>query len=126
MSNALLEERPPTAEEIQGALASFVASVRTHYGSRVVDIVLFGSRSRGDHRPESDADIAIILKDGDWRFWAEKLKLADLTYDQLMEFGLRIQPWPISASAWLKPETHHNPRLVEAMRRDGRTLLEAA
>ncbi len=122
MSNALLEDRTPTADEIQGALASFVDSVRTHYGSRIVDIVLFGSRARGDHRQHSDADVAVILKDGDWRFWAEKLRLADLTYDQLMEFGLRIQPWPISASAWLDPASHHNPRLVEVMKREGYSL----
>ncbi len=126
MGNALIEERPPTAAEVQAALDAYVAAVHARFGSRVHDIVLFGSRARGDHRPDSDADVAVILEDGVWRFWQEKLTLADLTYDQLMEFGVRIQPWPISASAWLKPETHHKSRLVEAMKRDGRTLLEAA
>ena len=28
----------------------------------VVDALLYGSRARGDHKPDSDADIAIILK----------------------------------------------------------------
>jgi predicted nucleotidyltransferase len=28
----------------------------------VREAILFGSRARGDHRPDSDADIAVILK----------------------------------------------------------------
>ena len=123
MSNALIEERPPTSEEIANALAAFVLAVRSDYGRRNHDIVLFGSRARGDHRPDSDADVAVVLEDGDWRFWAEKMHLADLTYDPMMEFGLRIQPWPIDVRGWQCPSLAQSPRLVEAMKRDGRTLL---
>ena len=122
----MIDDRPPIADDVKRALDSFISAVRAHYGERLEEIVLFGSRARGDQRPDSDADVAVILKDGDWRFWAEKLTLADLTYDQLMEFGLRIQPWPISASAWMTPAKHHNPHLVEAMKQDGHPLLVAA
>jgi antitoxin ChpS len=123
MGNALIEERPPTADEVHGALASYVAAVQKHYGKHVLGMVLFGSRARGDNRPDSDADIAIILENGDWRFWTEKRNLADLTYEAMMEFGVRLQPWPISQREWENPAEHHNTRLIEAMKRDGRTLL---
>jgi len=123
MGNALIEERPPTAEEVERALASDVAAVRDHYGSRVLDIVLFGSRARGDNRPDSDADVAIVLQNGDWRFGSEKLKLADLTYETMMEYGVRLQPWPVSRSDWGHPVEHHNTKLIQSMKRDGRTLL---
>ncbi len=54
------------------ALDAFVVAVRQHYGARVVDILIFGSRARGDARPDSDADVAVILEDGDWHFWGRR------------------------------------------------------
>jgi predicted nucleotidyltransferase len=113
------------AEERQ-ALNAFVAAVRRHYGSRLHDIVLFGSQARGDARPDSDADVAVILEDGDWRFWREKMALAALAYDALIEAGLFIQPWPIARGGWETPSKHHNRRFVEAVKRDVRRLPEAA
>ena len=75
------------------ALDDYVAAVRAHYGARLVDILVFGSRARGDARPDSDVDLAIILKDGDWRFWDEKWLLAGLAYDVLLQHDLYVQPW---------------------------------
>jgi predicted nucleotidyltransferase len=43
------------------ALDDYVAAVRAHYGPRLVDVLMFGSRARGDHRPDSDADVAVVL-----------------------------------------------------------------
>ena len=86
------------------ALKQYIDVVRDRYGSRVRSIVLFGSRARGDARPDSDADVAVILEDGEWRFWHEKMLLADLAFEPLMESGLHIQPWPIAHSAWINPD----------------------
>ena len=33
------------------------------YGNQVDRILLYGSRARGDHRPDSDIDILVVLKD---------------------------------------------------------------
>ena len=33
------------------------------YGDQVDRVLLYGSRARGDHRPDSDIDILIVLKD---------------------------------------------------------------
>ncbi len=123
MSHALLEERPPTANEVQRALDAYIAAVRVHYGPRLHDIQLFGSRARGDARPDSDADVAVIINDNEWQFWQEKMLLADLTYEPLIEEGLVIQPWPVSLRDWRDPAQHHNPRFIEAIKRDGRSLL---
>ena len=30
----------------------------------VVGVLLFGSRARGDHRPDSDVDLVVIVRDG--------------------------------------------------------------
>ena len=106
------------------ALDDYVAAVRRHYGARLVDILIFGSRARGDARPDSDVDLAVILEDGDWRFWDEQWLLSGLAYEALIDEGLFIQPWPVRRSAWEEPALHHNPRLIKAMRRDARSLEE--
>jgi len=120
------EEVQPKPENIDKALAGYVATVRARYGSRLYGVVLFGSRARGDMRPDSDADVVIILKDDDWRFWQEKMALADLAYEPFVEAGLTIQPWPISLAHWMNPRSHHNPQFIEAIRQDARPLVEAA
>jgi hypothetical protein len=105
------------------ALDDYVAAVHKHYGKRLIDILIFGSRARGDARPDSDADIAVILEDGDWRFWEEKWLLAGLAYDVLLDHGLFIQPWPIPRSGWESPATHPKRRFIEAIQKDGLRLM---
>ncbi|WP_407518732.1 nucleotidyltransferase family protein [Methylobacterium oryzisoli] len=114
--------QPPTDAQAAVALARFAADVRRHYGPRLLGLYLFGSRSRGDARPESDADVAVILVDGPWRIIDEARVLADLSYDRLIDDGLDIQAHPVPQSAWGDPALHPNPALVRAMRRDGRPL----
>lgn len=122
MSPVLFEERPPTAEEVEDALKAYVAAVKAHYGGRLQAVNSFGSRARGDAHPESDADIAVIIEGGDWNFWSEKIRLAGLAYEPLIEFGLYIQPWPFSLLDWEEPKRHRNPRFVENAKRDARLL----
>ena len=85
-----------------------------------------GSRARGDAGPDSDADVAVLLEDGDWRFWAEKMLLAGLAYDVLLKHDLYIQPWPLARSGWESPATHPKQRFIETIRRDARPLTRAA
>jgi predicted nucleotidyltransferase len=118
--------RPPTEDEVRRALARFAQDARTHYGTRLRGLYLFGSRARGDHGPYSDADLAVVLEDGDWRYSDEKRVLSDFSYDRLMDEGAEIQGWPVAASAWEAPETHENPSLIRAMRRDGKRLEDVA
>jgi predicted nucleotidyltransferase len=40
------------------------AEVRRLYGDRIVQVILTGSRARGDHRPNSDWDVVVVLRDG--------------------------------------------------------------
>ena len=108
------------------ALDDYLAAVRNHYGQRLVDVLLFGSRARGDARPDSDADVAVILKDGDWQFWEEQWALAGLAYDVLLDHGLFFQPWPIPRSAWESPATYRKQGFVEEIQKDGIRLTEPA
>jgi uncharacterized protein len=113
---------PPDDATVNEAIADYAIAVRKAYGDRVKGIYLFGSRARGDHTPESDADIVVVLADGSWDFWAEKMLRTDLTYEPLVESGVDLQGWPVRQVEWLTPECHHNPSLIRAMRRDARPI----
>lgn len=112
--------------DVDAALAAFARAARTHYGERLVRLALFGSRARGDHRPDSDADVAVILVGDDWSFWAEKAELAALAYDMLIEYGLQIQGWPVSEQEWRDPARHWNARFLQQAKREALPFPEAA
>ena len=122
----MMAEQEITIEHVHKALEQFADAVRRHYGPRLSDIMLFGSRARGDDGPDSDADVVVVLEDGDWRFWHEKMELAGLAYEPLIEHGLAIQPWPVSRSEWEAPARHRNPYFVETIKNDARHFAEAA
>jgi uncharacterized protein len=42
-------------------LARIAAGLRALYGDRLVDAILYGSRARGEARPESDYDVLVVL-----------------------------------------------------------------
>ena len=67
-------------------LKQFRAAVDEIYGDRVVRVVLFGSRARGDAEPDADYDVAVFLRDIPDRI-AELYRLPDISGDLLDETG---------------------------------------
>ena len=61
---------------------------------RLERLILFGSRARGDARPDSDWDVAVILRDYDGNR-EEANRLADLAFDILLETdqALSLKPF---------------------------------
>lgn len=105
-------------EAAQGAaLRLFLARVAARYDFSAA--YLFGSRARGEGRPDSDTDVAILLSGEQADFLDTKLDLADMAYDVLLETGVRIQPLPVWEAQWLHPESYSNPRLLENISREG-------
>lgn len=86
---------------------------------KLAGLFLFGSRARNQHRSDSDADVAVLLRGEHGRFVATKLAMDDIAYDVLLETGIRIQPLPIWEDEWKRPETYSNPRLLQNIERDG-------
>jgi predicted nucleotidyltransferase len=72
------------------ALQRFMALASQHYRTR--GAILYGSRARGDHDPDSDADLLVLLEGEHQRFVTTKLAMTDLAYDVLLETGLYISP----------------------------------
>jgi uncharacterized protein len=83
-------------------LKAFRATLDEIYGDRIERVVLYGSRARGDARPDSGYDVAVFLKgihDAADR-WAEADKIAATTAGVLMETGAVIHAMPYRAEAY--------------------------
>ncbi len=113
---------PPRPIDPNTLAAARLFSDRTAGRFRLVGALLFGSRARGDHRAQSDTDVAVLLSGAPGPFLETKLALADIAYDVLLETGVLIQPLPIWQSEWDCPESSAHPRLLENVKRDGMPL----
>lgn len=97
-------------------LSRFRAALAETYGDRLERAVLFGSRARGDARPDSDYDIAVFIRDPD--AWLEEVvRLADLGTDILMDTGAVISAKPFRAGAYQEPSP-----LMKAIQSEGLDL----
>ena len=81
--------------------------------------ILFGSRAKGEFRPDSGTDIAVVLPGRRGEFMTAKLTLADLAFDVLLETGIRVQPLPVWEEEWAHPESYSNPALLRNIESDG-------
>jgi uncharacterized protein len=61
--------------------------------------VLFGSRARGDARPDSDYDVAVFLKDLAGR-WDEADGIAEIAGDIMDETGAFVHAMPYRAETY--------------------------
>ena len=80
-------------------LARFRAALDRIYGTQIERVVLFGSRARGDARPDSDYDVAVFLKDLPDR-WQELDRLALLSVEFIDDTGAFFDAKPYKATAY--------------------------
>ncbi|MBV8180985.1 MAG: nucleotidyltransferase domain-containing protein [Mycobacterium sp.] len=94
-------------------LTRFRQAVERLYGSRLERVVLYGSRARGDARPDSDYDVAVFLRDMEDR-GAELWRLADLSSRIIDETGDVVHAMPYPAAAY-----NERTPLMREIRREG-------
>ena len=104
---------------VRSALREFDRKLRERFGRSYVRSILFGSRARGDSQPDSDADVAVILRGRIENRWSVKRQIIEDTYQILLETGLYIQPWPLEEGELDDPEQSSNPDLVRNILREG-------
>ncbi|GMV58821.1 DNA polymerase III subunit beta [Betaproteobacteria bacterium PRO7] len=81
--------------------------------------IVYGSRARGTHRPDSDVDVAVLLRGERRRVLDTTLAMADIAYDVLLETGINISPLPVWLDQWEHPETFPNPVLLRNIADEG-------
>ncbi|MGA4553177.1 nucleotidyltransferase domain-containing protein [Methylorubrum aminovorans] len=96
---------------------AFLERIGGHYPVR--EVFLFGSRARGTHQADSDADLAIVLEGDPIERSRVSGEMAEIAFDILMETGLLVQALPLWESEWRDNERFPNPSLIASIRRDG-------
>ena len=102
--------------DTEGAVRAFLARIPADI--RLDRAILYGSRARGEHRPDSDADLALILhergNDGQ-----TLMLLAGLAWYVFLDTGIMIQPVPIAIEDWLHPDDFLRPGFLRTVEREG-------
>jgi predicted nucleotidyltransferase len=99
---------------VDPVLTRFRAALDRVYGDRVERVVLFGSRARGDARPDSDYDVAVFLKDLTDR-WGEVDRIVDIATDIMDETGVFVHAMPYRAETY-----RDRSPLMHEVREEGR------
>lgn len=115
---------PPDAHAVERAIELFSSAMRSRYASALKAIYLFGSRARGDFKPFSDVDLAIVV-DRSVDISSQTKPLSGIAYDILVETGAEIQPWVFGESEWENPQHSMSPGLVRSAKRDSRPVVAA-
>jgi len=107
-----MTERP----QGEPVLRRFRAAVTEIYGSRAERVVLYGSRARGDARPDSDYDVVVFLRDMPGRA-REMTRIAEVETEILYDTGAVINALPLPAEAY-----RERTGFMSELRRDGLDL----
>jgi predicted nucleotidyltransferase len=103
--------------ETEEAVRRFLALIAGRYD--MAGAILYGSRARGTHRPDSDADVVVLLNGEHQRVLPTTLAMADLAYEVLLETGINITPLPVWIDEWEHPEHFSNPALLRNIASEG-------
>jgi predicted nucleotidyltransferase len=74
-------------------LSEFKNTLRDRFPQEILGIWLFGSRARGQSTPESDFDVLITTRSGDYHLADEIIKIAT---NLMLKYNLYISPKVIS------------------------------
>ena len=109
---------PPRLDaETERAARAFMRRLESDYP--VVEGLVFGSRARGAHTADSDADLAVIFKDEGSDRWALTRAMSGIAFDVMLETGILIQPLPLWEGELKRAELFTNPALIETIMREG-------
>jgi predicted nucleotidyltransferase len=102
----------------RAALDDLVARLRQDYADRVIRVVLFGSKVRGDFNAESDLDVFVLLNSDDWHLHD---KIVSLSSPISLKHNALISPKVIGPSLYQRMRKLRS-FFLENVRKEGVTL----
>lgn len=110
-------ELPPIIAE---ALERLCVALRARFGQRLREVVLFGSRARGDASEDSDVDVLVVADDLDE---ADRLWIYDRAYDAGVDGDDFVSVSPLAyLTAHAADMRARERRLMREIARDGIAL----
>ncbi|KQS24784.1 nucleotidyltransferase domain-containing protein [Dyadobacter sp. Leaf189] len=88
-------------EPVKALTEEFVAEVRALYGTRLHQVILFGSYARGEQHEESDVDYLVVLNDRELKTFAEISKMSPITSSLGLKYNLWISAIPFTVDKLL-------------------------
>ena len=103
--------------ETERAARAFMRRLDGRYSVR--QAILFGSRARGSHGADSDADIAVVLIGPHGDRIAAALDMAGIAFEVLLETGVLVEALPLWEDELNRPELFSNPGLIWTIAHEG-------
>lgn len=97
------------------AVLEFANLLRQKLGSVVKEIILFGSKIRGDSEKDSDIDILIVLTSLSWEI---KKTISELAAEENIKYNVLISTIRYDADTWEKPVIKASP-FGKSVRKEG-------
>lgn len=113
---SLPDQWTPTNTVADPVLNRFRTALDEMYGDQIERVVLFGSRARGDARPDSDYDVAVFLKNFHDR-WSVVDRLMPVVTEILYDDRAVIHAMPYHEDAY-----RERTPLMHEIRREGLDL----
>lgn len=102
-------------EKLLTILNELKEAMQAHYGSRLVDLLLYGSQARGEAKRHSDIDVMVILT-GDVDPWVEIERAGTISADISLKHDVVISCIYIPISRYTNDKS--SP-LLKNVRREG-------
>ena len=103
-----------TPEE-RDAVLEFANLLRQRLGPVVKEIILFGSKVRGDSERDSDIDILIVLSSLSWEI---KKTISELAAEENIKYNVLISTIRYDVDTWEKPVIKASP-FGKSVRKEG-------
>ena len=99
---------------LQVILNEFKCELRSLYGERLKDVILFGSHARGEARADSDIDVMVVLR-GDVAPGREIDRMIDVITELSLKYSVLLSVVPVAEDKYLR----RNSPLLLNVRREG-------
>ena len=104
----------------QAAVMEYIARIRSRFSDRILAVILFGSKARGDADAESDIDLLVLLDAESDEFRSELWRIAS---DVSLCYNVVLSPHVFGQARWAETQRTLLP-LHRAIMADGITLAQ--
>ena len=96
-------------------LDAYKTALDERFPGLVEDIIIYGSKARGDSGPDSDLDILLLIREGDWR---TKRRVCEPAYDLAVAVEFLPSVMVYTVAEWAK-RRESGSGYQRAVERDG-------